>query len=360
MSAWAGGYSKEFAVDILKGAEKALDNLDAGTAPEGTFVNDTYANFDFMEPEPMSESEEERGIKMERFEDADDEADFMNEEERDEVEQDEGTDAISARQCPVPVRCGVRRAHCNLGHPSRPKFLRMMRFGNCTKAAIEYAKKWKCPICAERRRPHKVRPATSNERPKGFNKVVHVDLKYIRDSARQLFVAMSICCTGSCWHVATLCRTRKAAYVARKFLKIWVRPYGPPRQVLVHDQGGEFQGAFGKLMEELSLPTDVTAAHAGWQLAFGERQGGIMGEISTSVIFEHGLKGRADVEKALIAATMAKNTQIRNHGYSPEMYVFGRQMKWPASVVAEDTGTLELSAMDADGEVRKAAKLRSS
>ena len=57
---------------------------------------------------------------------------------------------------------------------------------------------------------------------------------------------------------------------------------------------------------------------------------------------------------------MAKNTQIRRCGYSPEMYVFGRQLGWAFSGCVDEEGAHKISSLDSDGEIARAAKVRAT
>ena len=79
---------------------------------------------------------------------------------------------------------------------------------------------------------------------------------------------------------------------------------------MTHDQGGEFELAWVQMMEDLAIPTDVTSAHAPWQLGIGERHGGILGSMVQSVVDEHGCEGFSALQDALAAACVAKNSTL--------------------------------------------------
>lgn len=69
-------------------------------------------------------------------------------------------------------------------------------------------------------------------------------------------------------------------------------------------------------MEQLSVPTDVTAANAGWQLPAGERHGGILGNMVDAATSEHSIEGCQGMREALAAATSAKNGTMTKDGYT--------------------------------------------
>jgi len=85
--------------------------------------------------------------------------------------------------------------------------------------------------------------AAGEIRPYGFNKVVCIDLKYLKTTDRKRCVALSIIDAGTGMHAATLLKTRRTDHVARKFFITWIAHYGVPEKIIC-DQGGEFMGTF--------------------------------------------------------------------------------------------------------------------
>ena len=121
-----------------------------------------------------------------------------------------------------------------------------------------------------------------------------VDLNYLKDSAGQKCVALSMVDAGTSWHTAVRLTTRQARYVNRNLNKHWIADYGVPERINC-DQGGEFQKEFIGLLEEYSLPSRVTGAHAGYQLALGERHGGILGHMVMAVVHQHQVQGKKNM-----------------------------------------------------------------
>ena len=76
------------------------------------------------------------------------------------------------------VRRSVRVALGGFGHPLFGKYLRMLRLGGATHAALEYAKHWRCLVClaASRSKPMETRIRL---RPFSTNKLVCVELTYL-------------------------------------------------------------------------------------------------------------------------------------------------------------------------------------
>ena len=134
--------------------------------------------------------------------------------------------------------------------------------------------------------------------------------------------------------------------------------YGPPRAV-THDQGGEFELAFTQLLEDLAVPSTVTAAHAAWQLAAGERHGGILGDLVHALVKEHGSEGYKGLQEALAAACAAKNSTITRDGYTPNQRVFGVECRWP-SLTDESVAPSFAEGLSIDSEVSRAHNMRAT
>jgi hypothetical protein len=261
VSEWAGGYTKELARAMIRGAEKYLKKI---YGSHGTYPVDS----DSMKAEPPSEYQEHE-FKEE---------DMMNGVDQQEHEEGCRVDNWSDQEIPenlrkkaledIPteVRKEVRKMHSGLGHPERQTFLRILKLGGASMEAIEYAKIWECPVCQAKKRPPKPQVATSNTRPFGFNDTIAVDLKYLKDATGQTFVVLHAIDAGTSWHAATLLKTREASHVTRKLFDMWVSHYGPPR-LIICDQGGEFQSHFLAFCEDYGIDIKVTGAHAAWQNA---------------------------------------------------------------------------------------------
>ena len=133
--------------------------------------------------------------------------------------------------------------------------------------AMEYAQTCVCPVCASCAAPTKPLEASVRPRPFGFNKVVRLDLQYLKDATQKNHVALSTVDDGTGWHTTCLLKNNTPEHVAKKLLALWLASYGGP-ELLVVDQSGEFEGAFIAMCEEYSI--DARAA-APWQRGLATR-----------------------------------------------------------------------------------------
>ena len=206
--------------------------------------------------------------------------------------------------------------------------------------------------------PKHPQAATATSRPFGFNKTLHMDVKYLWDCRGKKYAALSVLDLGTCKHDAHLIKTRRSDYVASKFLRKWIQPYGCP-ELIVHDQGGEFEGAFVNVLEQFSISSKVTAAHAAWQLGIGERHGDLLGQALQSIVEEHSIEGYSKMKEALACACMAKNATVSRDGYTPNQRVYGVECSWP-SLTEEAPGLSYLEGVSTETEAARAHRMRTT
>ena len=314
VSDFAGGYTKEFAEAVIRGAEEDLEN-DEGEAEvfvEGGVPEETWRPEDEAEEEDRSEAEEHQG------EDGD-------------VVMGEDTEKIKKGS----VKWKVRALHQRLGHPTKATLRRMLVLSGAPKEVIHEAENYNCPICLETAMPGRYLKQKAEIRPVSFGKELHCDLKYIHDHNNKLFVALSAVDAATSYHMAVLLRSRAAAHVARKFHRHWCSLYGCPEDVIL-DQGGEFDGAFVAWLEAHGIHSKVSGARSAWQHGFAERHGAVLGTMCTSLIWQYQARGATQVKDCLCAAVQAKNMTLTRKGYTPYQMVFGRSPLFP-DLLEEDT-----------------------
>lgn len=277
---------------------------------------------------------------------------------REEIIEEEKADDESRHPIPAEVKKAVEFAHRQLGHPSRTTLVRMLKMSGATDEAVRHARRWHCDVCVKRKAPKHPQAAAPSVRPYGFNKHLHIDVKYVYDNRRKKYACLSILDLGTLKHDAVMIKTRRSDYVAKKFYRHWIARYGVPEKITL-DQGGEFEKTFNLYMEQMSVPTDVTAAHAGWQLAAGERHGGILGNLVGAIVAEHSIEGYAGLKEALAAATSAKNGTLTKEGYTPNQRVFGVEVKWP-SLNDEEVKLSFAQGLSVDTEVARAHRMRTT
>ena len=334
LSSWAGGYPIPLCRAIMRGALSFL-HRPAATGKDIYVLEEFVAEESFQDGAEGIDEEEQR-IAQEMKRDTED------------VEEDE------RRPVSKEVQKAVEFAH-RQGHPSRDTLVRMLRMSGATEDAIRHARRWQCDVCRMKPPAHPL-ATTPSLRPYGFNRKLHLDIKFVHDSRDRKYPCLSIVDLGTAYHGACLCKTRRSDYVARKFMLHWVQIFGAPEHVC-HDQGGEFELAFISLLEEMAVPTTVTGSHAPWQLSVGERHGAILGTMVSAITAEHTTEGFTAMKLVLSSAVAAKNMTVTRDGFTPNQRLFGAEVKFPS--LTEDSAKPSFAeALDSESEYARAHKMR--
>ena len=330
LSSWAGGYPIPLCRAIMTGVINYIHR------PEDKQV--------YVFDDHVAEESYQDGMDAIR-----EEEDQITEELA-EPEEDE------RRAVPREVQKAVEFAHRQLGHPSRDTLVRMLRISGATEEAIRHARRWRCEVCSQRQPPKHPMAATPTLRPYGFNRKIHIDIKFVFDSRGRKYPCLSAVDLGTTYHMAVLLKTRRSDYVAGKFLRHWVQVFGVPEHI-THDQGGEFELSFIQLLEEMAVPSTVTGAHAGWQLSVGERHGSILGNMISAITAEHNSEGFNAMKLVISSAVAAKNMTVTKDGFTPNQRLYGSEIKFP-SLTEDNAKPSFAEALDAESEYARAHRMR--
>ena len=104
----------------------------------------------------------------------------------------------------------IRNAHRNLGHPSNFSLVRLMSVAKCHPDMIAYAANMSCPTCKRRNPPLRIPKTTMPYRPAQFHQVVGVNLKWIKDVARNTFYMLNILDLATSFNLGICLRDKSA------------------------------------------------------------------------------------------------------------------------------------------------------
>ena len=185
-------------------------------------------------------------------------------------------------------------------------------------------------------------------RPAGFNVEAHVDLKYMPATSRTTAI-----CSGTNKHTAVLPKTRKPAYVAKKFIKHLIAPFGRPIRIVM-DQKSEFERErlmmlvnYGVFSTTTGLATCLCRAPR--RLVRDDMAGSSRGDS----------RREPDMAIALAGAIDAKNELVTRQGYTPNMLVFGKQVSFPELLGEQEYDPVtQAQSLNLDTEFAKRATTR--
>ena len=225
----------------------------------------------------------------------------------------------------------VRRCHINLGHPSRERFLHMLKSANAGEQAIKVAKRLRCSTCEANRAPasHNV---AKHKRAEVFNEQIMMDTFDLPLKDGKKVSMLNICDEGTGMQICVpLRKGKQTEHVRSAYRKNWKRWAGVPKRVLT-DGGGEFDGVVQEGFEIDGSYVEKTAAYAPWQNGVCERHGGIWKDAFGKAYEETQPTSKRELHELMDQINHARNSMCRKHGYAPYQHVFGCDLRLPGLV----------------------------
>ena len=230
-------------------------------------------------------------------------------------------------ESPALQEAQVRKVHHVLGHPSRQAFVNHLTASgvNIPNLNAILNKLYKsCSTCLQFHKAH-VKPKVSLPLANDFNDTITLDLKIWPKYGKIVFYIIDAF-TRFCQSHSIPDKTPET--IIEKLLDNWIlNLYGAPKNILT-DCGGEFYNAkFKDMAQNLNIKLYTTAAESPHQNGICERNHAL-----TDRIVEKMLTDDPDLEfdKALSAATFAKNSLINVNGFSPIQLVTGKSPRLPS------------------------------
>ena len=252
----------------------------------------------------------------------------------------------------------VRRCHVNLGHPSRERFLHMLKSAGASNKAIMYAKKLQCSVC-ETHKPYPSHAVSKHKRAEGFNQQLNLDTFQVPIFQGKNLNMLNMICEGTGLQICTPlwkgCNSKEIRSAYRKYWKRWA---GSPMRVFT-DGGTEFDGVVQSGFDEDVVYTDKSAAYSLWQNGMVERHGGIWKTIFKKAFSESQPMNKKEVNELIDHVNQSKNSMTRKHGYSPFQHVFGCEIRLPQGLLDDNPSIpYHSGVLHGDEEMARANALR--
>ena len=249
------------------------------------------------------------------------------------------------RFCALPPeeRSLLVRIHKNLGHPSSQVLSQALRQKGYPRTMIQALEDFRCSTCISQQKPKIPRPATLKSETDFADKVSCDGVTWTNQHG-QSFHFYHYLDHGTNFQVATPAPSRAAEQAIEKFTGAWLMWAGPPNE-LITDAGTEFASeAFGQFMQQNGIKLTVIPPDAHWQMGRTERHGDILQAMLGKYEKDHPRNTYNDLQVALAMCTAAKNACSLRHGFSPEVLVFGKGLRVPASITGDDDLPAHLTA----------------
>ena len=229
------------------------------------------------------------------------------------------------RRLEESVKQGLIRAHCSLGHPGQSDLQRFLKLGGAKQEVVEAVSWMRCLTCAHAKRPSTHRVSSIPPSQITFGDEVQLDCICIHDASKQQHWFLSIIDRATSYHLIELMRDHSPAELHRAFDRGWCKWAGPPLRVSVDLEGG-FQGhEFWHAVGNAGTSLSAIGGTAHWQQGKIERHNQTIKEMMSKTIRHTQPKGREDMRRLAREVAWAKNSLVREHGWSPVALVFGRE-----------------------------------
>ena len=256
------------------------------------------------------------------------------------------------------LRRELFKVHRNLNHPAKDVFLRALRHAGVRDDILQWVREYfTCPLCEASRKPLPSRPAHL-AKTLSFNAIVAIDLFFLNlfGSEKVFLVCVD---HGTGYVQVARCQDAKAATVRREMCRAWVQPFGVPELILC-DQGPEFTGTqFQEHMSQLGAAIHYTDGASPWQNGKAERTVQTLKNkilLTIKDISAH----EEEMDEVLAQVVSAYNSMFDRHGFTPDQRVFGRSVRMPASLLADDRLNQELLMESAGDAIQRTWDIRSA
>ena len=251
----------------------------------------------------------------------------------------------------------LMRCHVNLGHPSKERFIHMLKSANASEEAIMCAKELVCSTCAANRLKE-LHHVAKKTRAEGFNQQVNMDTFDLPIYQQKVLKMLNVFCEGTGLQMCVpLWKGAKAFEVRKAYRKYWLRWAGVPVRVLT-DGGNEFEREAQEGFDRDGTFVDKTAAFSPWQNGACERHGGEWKKIFQKAFDETQPMNKLEVNELIDRVNNAKNTMQRRHGYSPMQHVFGNEIQLPGVAITEQDYVRGTSRYHPGDECLRATEMR--
>ena len=229
------------------------------------------------------------------------------------------------RKLDSETRAALRKLHCSLGHPHPRDFERFLRLGGSKKEILEASTWLKCSTCEHSRRPKAHRQVSIPPNQCVFGDEVCIDCFHVHDTDQQGHWFLSIVDRATCFHMIGRLEDHSPQILHKTFDDIWCRWAGVPNRVSVDCEGGFGSDPFWKQVGEGMTSVVSIAGKAHWQAGKVERHNQTIKRMMESVIRHGNVKGPEDMDRVGRETVQAKNELVREHGWSPNILVFGKE-----------------------------------
>lgn len=240
----------------------------------------------------------------------------------------------SGRWLSPVIKSTLRKVHCNLGHPSKEDLKRFLKTGGAHLELVEAAEWIECSVCAQSKRPRIHRRHHIPPHDLQFNDEVLVDCFQTKDIRNTGHWFLSVLDRATMYHTACLVENHSPGCLLQALKNCWQNAFGAPRELVIDQERGFIGPEF---VDDLQMSCAIVTSIAGqahWQHGKIERHNGVLKDMLKRTVTGAQVSGPEDMNMMVKECVSAKNSLVREHGFSPQQLVFGRDVQREGEIYA--------------------------
>ena len=236
---------------------------------------------------------------------------------------------------PKPIQQIILKAHVNLGHPSTERLQELFKQQGYDDSIVNGISDLACSTCQMQSRPRASRPGVI-DMPMDFNDKIAVDGLKFTNHQGQVFHIIHVIDLSTNFHTAVIAPNRSSEFTIKCLIQIWLSWAGSPQELLMDSASELNSEELRNFLQQYNIRGTTVAPEAHWQNGRAERHGAIVESMLKKLDCDSPINSYDQLQRCLWHVMQAKNACSLRRGYSPEMLVFGKSTRVPASICGDD------------------------
>ena len=238
---------------------------------------------------------------------------------------------------PPWVKATLRRLHTNLGHPANASLVSQLARAGASGQALMGARCLRCAVCLATRPPRQPKPGALLRARRFLDRLL-MDILYVNDVTGTTFAFLNLVDDATVFQVLVRLPSRHEDDLMEALLSGWLRPFGPPDEILTDQESGFKGNRFTEMLAQMGTVVRFVPRGAHWQMGKVESHGQAARWIMDRLVKQFAPSTPREMDLLAVMTTGGKNSTIRRAGSSPAQWAFGRNPKLPAGLLSDPEG----------------------
>jgi hypothetical protein len=259
------------------------------------------------------------------------------------------------------VDAAIRRFHTNLGHPSIPDMIRILKDAGATAPVLERVRAFQCDHCDSRTQP-KISRGVAPPKTVAPLRYAGMDVKHLRgwQEGQRIRAVNIVCETSALQQMTPFFENETSEVLRRIYRSSWSRPYGRLRWLKVDSGRTNLGDVLQKSLERDQTQLLDVPGQAHEQMGRTEVHGKYFEVMFEKVLDDVRPSTKEEWMECIDQTVEAKNTLLRRNGHSPYQIALGRNPEVPGDLLQDEPDVIANSAILHDDAAAFTARVRLS